>query len=235
MRWHGVQRRGILTVVAGAVVALVLAGTPGQSGADEFADLRMFIEYNSSDNDAGIQVFLDGDGWEELEIRRNGRVILEIEAELGPFKRTGLTEIRWETAEPSPELIFARFPEGLYRFRARKVGGGTHVGTVELSHSLPPAPCNLAVSSETLSWAVLGCPPAAIPGDETVASFEVIVENETVDTKMETTVPVATLQIQVPPHVLGNPATDVVNVEVLAVGENGNKTITEVKNIFGIP
>jgi hypothetical protein len=232
---HGVQKLGILSVALGMLVLLVLAVSPGQSLADEFADLQMFIEYNSSDHDAGIQVFLDGEGWKELEIRKNDRVILEIEAELGPFKKTGLTEIRWETAEPSPELIFARFPEGRYRFKARKVGGGTHEGTVELSHSLQPAPCDLAVSSGVLSWAVLGCPPADIPGDEPVASFEVIVENETLDTKMETSVPVGTLQIQVPPHVLGDPATHVVNVEVLAVGENGNKTITEVKNIFGNP
>lgn len=41
------------------------------------------------------------------------------------------------------------------------------------------------------------------------------------------------MQVQIPPHVLGNPANDVIDVEVLAVGDNGNKTITEVKDIFG--
>ena len=88
--------------MAGAVVALVLAVTPGRSAGDPFPDLEMFIEYNSTDNDAGIHVFLDGDGWKELEIRRNGQVILEIEAERGPFKKTGLTEIRWESGRAVP-------------------------------------------------------------------------------------------------------------------------------------
>lgn len=158
------RNTAILSILAGAMVALVLAVTPGRSAADEFPDLEMFIEYNSTDNDAGIHVFLDGDGWKELVIRRNGVVILEIEAERGPFKRTGLTEIRWETGEPSPQLIFARFPEDTYDFRAVKVGGGTHEGEVELSHNLPPRPCKLSLSNAgLLTWAFFPAPPQ-LPG-----------------------------------------------------------------------
>ena len=190
----------------------------------------MFIEFNSTDQDAGIQVFLDGDGWKELVIRRNGQVILEIEAEKGPFKKTGLTEIRWETAEPSLALILSRFPEGNYDFVARKVNGSTHTGTVELSHDLPAAPSNLVVtvgSPSVLSWDF-----DASQGDVDVDGFEVIVENETLGTKMETNVPAGTQTVEIPSHVLGG-LNPVVNVEVLAIGENGNKTITEVKDVFG--
>jgi hypothetical protein len=220
MKRQGMRGPRVFSVVAGMAVALVLAVTPGRSAGAEFADLQMFIEFNSTDNDAGIQVFLDGEGWKELVIRRNGRVILEIEAERGPFKRTGLTEIRWETAEPSPELIFARFPEGIYRFVATKVNGGKLEGEVELSHDLPPAPSGLTVLNGVLSWSIS-------QGDVDVAGFEVIVENETLGTKMETSVPADTQTVQIPAHLLGGTG----NVEVLAVGDNGNKTITEVKGI----
>jgi hypothetical protein len=221
---------GILSVVTGVMVALVLAVTPGRSAGDEFADLQMFIEYNSTDEDGGIQVFLDGDGWKELVIRRNGQVILEIEAERGPFKKTGLTEIRWETAEPSLALILARFPEGNYHFVARKVNGGKHQGTVELSHDLPAAPSDLVVTvgdPAVLSWDF-----DVNQGDVGIVSFEVIVENETNETKYETNVPAGTQMVQIPSHVLGG-VDPVVNVEVLAIGDNGNKTITEVKDVFG--
>ena len=44
---------------------------------------------------------------------------------------------------------------------------------------------------------------------------------------METSVPADTQTVQIPAHVLGETG----NVEVLAVGDNGNKTITEVKGI----
>lgn len=238
MERQSMRRLGIVSVVTGVMVALVLAVTPGRSAGEEFADLQMFIEYNSTDNDAGIQVFLDGEGWKELVIRRNGSVILEIEAERGPFRRTGLTEIRWETAEPSPGLIFARFPEGPYRFVATKVNGQKLEGTVELSHDLPPAPCLFSLSNTgLLTWDLFpadghpDCLEGDVPGDEEVVGFEVIVENETLGTKIETNVPAGTNQVQIPPHVLGGPG-HVVNVEVLAVGENGNKTIAEVKDIL---
>ena len=200
MKRQGMRGLGILSGVAGMAVALVLAVTPERSAGAEFADLQMFIEFDSTDNDAGIQVFLDGEGWKELVIRRNRRVILEIEAERGPFKRTGLTEIRWETAEPSPELIFARFPEGIYRFVATKVNGGKLEGEVELSHDLPPAPTALTVLNGVLSWSIS-------QGDVDVAGFEVIVENETLGTKMETSVPADTQTVQIPAHVLGKRGT----------------------------
>ena len=48
---------------------------------------------------------------------------------------------------------------------------------------------------------------------------------------METTVPAVTLTVEIPPHLVGS-STDVINVEVIAVGDNGNKTITEVKDIL---
>ena len=110
MKRQGIRGLGIFSVVAGAVVALVLAATPGRSAGAPFDELQMFIEYNSTDEDAGVQVFLDGDGWKELVIRRNGQVILEIEAERGPVRKTGLTEIRMESAEPDPGQDLRQVP-----------------------------------------------------------------------------------------------------------------------------
>ena len=44
---------------------------------------------------------------------------------------------------------------------------------------------------------------------------------------METNVPADTQAVQIPAHLLGGTG----NVEVLAVGDNGNKAITEVKGV----
>ena len=114
---------------------------------------------------------------------------------------------------------------------------------MNLSHDLPPSPCLFSISNTgLLTWDLfpaggnLACLNGAFSGDEEVEGYEVIVENETAGTKIETNVPASSpKQVQIPPHVLGGGVADVINVEVLAVGENGNKTIAEVKNIFNVP
>jgi hypothetical protein len=80
----------------------------------------MIIEVNSTDGDAGIQIFVDAPGWTRLEVfDPNGQKITDVSAS-GSVGLQGLTELFAESAEPSfqeqslPQL-FARFPEGTYK------------------------------------------------------------------------------------------------------------------------
>jgi hypothetical protein len=50
---------------------------------------KIFIEYNSTANDLGFQVSLDGEDWKQLHIvNPNGRTIFEVEGR-GPYKELG--------------------------------------------------------------------------------------------------------------------------------------------------
>lgn len=73
-----------------AAVAFVLV-TP--AWAAEFAIARIYIEYNSSANDLGFHVFLDGEDWRTLRIvAPTGTTNFEVAAKEG-YKDLGLTEL----------------------------------------------------------------------------------------------------------------------------------------------
>ncbi len=59
---------------------------------------RMWIEYNSTADDAGIQVYFDAEAWKRVKLLGPGaKEILEFEAARN-FKELGLTELRFESA-----------------------------------------------------------------------------------------------------------------------------------------
>ena len=183
-----------------------------------FADAEVFFEFNSTDNDLGFQLFLCGEAWEEVEISGPDDEILEIEAE-GSLKELGLTELRFESAEPSPAEVLALFPAGDYQFRGRTVEGDKLVGTGELSQDLLPAPTFSPSDGEevdpdntVIEWDAPGAEfVEIIIGDDLGQDFDVIVSGETTN-------------LDLPPQFL-QPDTEY-DIEVLAISENGNKTIT---------
>lgn len=77
----------------------------------------MKIEYNATDGDAGLQVFLDAPAWREISITNPaGRKVVEVEA-AEVIRDYGLTELFSESSEPPftefPFSEFKRlFPEG---------------------------------------------------------------------------------------------------------------------------
>ena len=87
-----------------------------------FADAQLFFELNSTDNDLGLQLFLDtDDGWKRVRVLDPSRnEMLEFET-AGELSHLGLTELRFESAEPTPQEVLGLFPEGQYRFRGRTV------------------------------------------------------------------------------------------------------------------
>jgi hypothetical protein len=231
-------------------VAIAIAGVAGaahararnaQAAAIPLAASRMIIEFNSSAEDIGIQVFLDqSSGWREIEIIDPlGREIFGAEAEGALVKQGGGTELFLESVEPPLDelpldVFFQRFPEGVYKFRGRTVEGQRVTGSANFSHDVPAGPvlvspvpgageCAEAVPlPAVISWQ----PVTTSIDDEPleIVKYEVIVEND--DVNFDVILPAsAGTTLTVPPQVL-EPGTDYI-FEVLAIEEGGNQTITE--------
>ena len=117
----------MLTFSLAALVALIVGATSPETWAAkkklELEISRIYWEYNSSANDLGVHVSLDGEDWRKLKIiNPAGRTIFEVEGH-GPYRQLGLTELFFEGAEPNLddfplENLLARFPEGSTGSRA---------------------------------------------------------------------------------------------------------------------
>jgi hypothetical protein len=244
-------RRRTLPLVPLAVLAWQ-APPSGAAEALEFAAADIFYELNATDRDLGVHVALDAESWRDLRIEGPaGRAIAKVEPE-GDLKEIGLTELSFEGEEPSlAEMPFARlrslFPEGDYVFRAWTTDGRELRGTDPLTAELP---CPVAVVSPAedeevppdgvvVSWQpapgvfdpdAQRCDPGAEVG---LVGYQVIVllENEEEGLRREflvdlppaaTEVPVPAAFVEEGARVGGTEFT----LEVLAVEDSGNKTIT---------
>jgi hypothetical protein len=116
------------------------------------------------------------------------------------------------------------FRAGDYRFEGLTVEGDELEGEATLSQRLPPRPVILFPSfagqvvnrnNTIVRW-------QPISG---IASFEIIVENEELGAEMIVPLPAGKTSLHVPVEFLARDTE--YKVEVLAVGTNGNKTITE--------
>jgi hypothetical protein len=138
-----------------AIVLLALVLTVPLSWADEhdeepFVVGRLFFQLNDTDGDLGIHLLIDGEPWKTLEIDdpRDRRILLTNLQ--GRLRRQGLTEFKFESAEPDFETVpadrfFRRFPEGEYDLEARRLDGGEYETTALISHVLPAPPMVLSV------------------------------------------------------------------------------------------
>jgi len=187
-----------------------------------FAFVRMFIEANSTDEDAGIHIHFDGQAWKNVRILGTGNEeILEIEAESG-LKNLGLTELRFESAEPSPAEVLALFPAGNYKFKGRTLAGDRLVGMGKLSHDLLAPPVFSPSNGESVDRNNTVIRWNSIPG---ASGYEVIVTNAGIGVSMELNVSAAVTSLHVPPTFL-QPNTKY-DAEVLSIAANGNKNITQ--------
>ena len=100
--------------------------------------------------------------------------------------------------------------------------GGILYGDAELSHDLPPAPDFTPADGAEVQAAGLVIEWVPIPGLE---GYEVIVENEDTEQSMSVLLGPDATQLTVPPE-FAEPGSEY-KAEVLAIAENGNKTITE--------
>ena len=141
-------------IAAGIAVSLSL----GTAGAHEpwwnddddeleipFEEAHVFFELNHTDGDLGIHSLIDGGPWAWIEIEDPyERRVLSVRAS-GRLRRQGLTEIFFESAEPTfdelaPRRFFRRFPEGTYEVSGYALDGSELESEVELTHAMPAPP-----------------------------------------------------------------------------------------------
>lgn len=198
-----------------------LAGDLGTGPQIPFDDAEVFFEFNTTDNDLGLQIFLDAEGWKTVRVADPDRgEIVQITAE-GNLSRLGITELRFESAEPSPAEVLALFPPGRYEFLGRTVAGARLRSKATLSHDFLPAPTFSPADGQAVepnntivTWSA--------PGAERV---EVILEHEASGDVFDVTVAGSVTSLNVPPQFLRR-GTEY-KIEILAVAENGNRTIGE--------
>jgi fibronectin type III domain protein len=247
-------RSRVATAGAIAIVsaAAVVAASPWAAGSTnqpttrgdrqpviELKDARIKFEINSTDQDGGIQVFLDADPWKTMSVYDpTGRRVLTFTT-AGRVARQGGTELFMESAEPEfTELpideLLARFPAGEYRFRGRGLSGERYVGTAVLTHDLPDGPELLSPLEDqgpqnpnrtTVRWE-----PVDPPNGSPIIGYQVlVVQPDTGITALpkiilDVMMPPDATQMRVPPGFL-QPETEY-EWEVLAVESGGNQTLS---------
>ena len=238
----------MLPVLAMVVCGAVAAG-PAQAQELEFEDAEFFIEINGTDGDAGVQLMLDGEGWNGLAmIDPNGAVILDVLADPNESIGTqGLTEFFFESAEPSFEdqtlaELLELFPEGEYEFQGVTTEGDPIVATAELTHNLPAIPeptvdvddddeVTIRFRPVTGAFEDPSVPPADVGDDIEISMYRIVVEAldedgeglETLDVELPPTL----LRMSLPPEFLGLSPVGEFKYEVIATEESGNQTIFE--------
>jgi hypothetical protein len=220
------RRTRLLPVCLLAAIALGLGAASWAAG---FAEARIFIEYNSTDNDLGFHVFLDGEDWKTLKIvNPNGRTIFEV-AGRGAFEDLGLTELFFEGAEPSLDDIpldelLALFPEGIYTFSGVTVDGVPLVSRATLTHAVPSGPrvsARLDDDTVTISWQPVASPPAGFPDRQVrIVGYQVIVGS------FQVTLPASNRNVTLPQEFVKSLGRGEHEFEVLAIDSGRNQTIT---------
>jgi hypothetical protein len=229
-------------VCCGALASCALVATSFASPHRvPLEESTMIIEYNSTDEDIGVQFFLDSEGWREIEITDpTGHEVFSAESAGRLTRQGGGTELFLESVEPATDDLpiarfLRRFPEGVYRFRGTDNAGNRLVGHAEFSHDIPngpqivlPAPAHGADCAENVParGAVVAWNPVAdsITGEPIeIVRYEVIIESD--DLNFDVKAPARAGTMLAVPSDLLEPGTSYTG-EVLAVADSGNQTIT---------
>lgn len=227
--------------LVGLAPALVLGSTAGAQSAPPtipFPDARLKIEYNATDRDAGLQVFLDAPAWRRISITNPaGRKVLEVEAE-EVIRSYGLTELFSESSEPPfkefPFREFKRlFPEGKYTFRGQTIEGERLHSTFTLTHKVPDGPTIVSPSADATiapNDLVVKWRPVTSPAGVNVVAYQVLVVADAPalgnpKRVLDVMLPGTATRLPVPAVFLV-PGT--YKAEVLAIEKSGNQTLTEV-------
>jgi hypothetical protein len=245
---HRTIRHSMKRITAFAAAVVLTVGAAAAVSAAEFSEAELYFELNDTDGDLGIHASIDGGPYVALKIEDPyEQTILKITA-LGRLARQGLTQLFFESAEPSfdelaPKKFFLRFPEGEYDIEARTSKGEEFEATVELSHVLAAPVDNVTVSGVP---AAENCDAVPLPsvsepvvidwnpvteshptigksGEVDIVRYQFFVEREGV--KFAVDLPPSVTQFQVPAEIiaLGNEF----KFEIIARTATGNNTAIE--------
>jgi hypothetical protein len=232
----------MLPIFLGAVVALILTlGTtsPAAGQEVELDEAEVYIEWNSTDTDYGIQFFWDSEGFTKMTVKNErGKTVLRVRTKKN-VKEQGLTEGFFESVEPpAAELPMAefleRFPEGEYTFRGKSIEGEQLVGEADFTHILPAPPTNLSpAENDVMSnmGFIASFDPVTQDTDGNALNIELYVlvvekiDDEPILQTFTVILPPTQTSVSVPGEFL-EPLTEY-KLEVIAQEESGNRTITE--------
>jgi hypothetical protein len=198
-------------------------------------DSTMIIELNSTDRDAGIQVFLDGEPWKSMKLfRPGGKRIVSVKAK-GRLKGFGLTELFSESNEPEfselPLRKFKqRFPAGKYTFVGRTIEGDKLRGAAKFTHHIPKGPriTSPAEGAEVpLDDVVASWDPVRDRRHVDIVGYRAIVEKERPLRVFSADLPANVTSIHIPPEFLQSGKKH--KLEVQAIERGGNQTISEIE------
>jgi hypothetical protein len=231
---------GVIAATSGgdASRAAAKAATParpaqaaGQKKPLRFETHDLFIEYNATDGDAGLQMNLDNEpAWNRFRLRDpTGRKLMVVKGQ-SRLRGFGLGELFFESNEPSFDQVpfrqfKKRFPEGKYIFRGRTIGGRRLVGADRFSHRVPHGPDvtfptkGAKVDSDgfTVTWK-----PVTSPAGIKIVRYIVNVTQGNRELSMD--LPPGATSASIPGEFLKS-GTET-GGEVLAREKSGNQTIT---------
>jgi hypothetical protein len=227
----------LAAISAGAVAAFGAGGTRGPSAEAaknkplRFEQHELYIEYNATDGDAGLQLAADAEDWKRFTLLdTKGKVLIDVHAN-GRLRRPfGLSELFLEASEPPfakvPFKTFrTRFPKGRYRFRGVASDGRRLVGSDRLSFVVP-APPRVTFPTESalvdpdgfkVTWE-----PVTRPAGVRIVTYQVIVNQGSRELSMY--LPPNATSATIPGEFLEPDTTT--GGEVLARESSGNQTIT---------
>ena len=238
-QWRSLVGAGVASVAFALIVSAAMASGGGGGGGGahaEFEDVRMIIEFNDTDQDIGIQIFIDGEPWQSVKVfDPNGHKIMDIKATRG-IRKQGLGELFFESGEPTLdelplEVFLARFPEGEYEFEGKLADGHRVEGEATFTHAIPQGPelISPAEGSEqdpgntVVEWNDVPDPPGS-----TIVAYQVIVTLDSDDfpeRELSMIVPASVTSVTIPAEFMQSGSD--YQFEVLAIEAGGNQTISE--------
>ena len=203
------------------------------------SDSRLKFEINATDQDGGVQVFIDAEQWKQMSIfDPQGRRIFTSTTK-GRMAEQGGTELFLESAEPSfdelsLEQLLQRWPEREYHFKGRGLNGETYIGSANPTHHLPDGPTLVSPleddGPQDPDHTVLEWQPVGDADGSPIIAYQVLVVQP--ETGLDG-LPNITLDIMMPPTATSvvvspgflQPDTEYER-EVLAIEESGNQTLS---------
>jgi hypothetical protein len=250
-----VSLTALLTMVAVGVTFVsaqdsVTTCTAAQAETVTIATAKLIIEYNATDGDLGVHGAFDDHGWSELCVYDpNGTLVLAVNPQ-SQLKDLTMAGIFFESREPElSEFSFAdlaaQFPEGQYEVRGTNFDGTVLTGAATFSHDVPAAPTitapALAEDVETADEVVVSTTDLVIEWEDVtetvdgnpvaITGYEIIITKEEHDDPHGFSRPVFDVHVPADRNRLSVPveffeASTVYELEVLALEESGNQTIT---------
>ncbi|HKX58884.1 MAG TPA: hypothetical protein VJN00_05905 [Steroidobacteraceae bacterium] len=245
--------------VAVSATAMLLSSQSGfsQEGPElPFSEAQLYFELNHTDGDLGFHGLIDGDAWKSLEIEAPNESLLMNVWVRNALRRQGMTEIFFESDEPSfdeltPAQFFSRFPAGIYEVEGITLDDEELEAEIRVSHVMPGPPGGIKVNGKnsaancdatlpvvsepvTLDWNAVtkSHPTVGTPNvNVTVLTYEVVGEIEREGQNPDVLVFSATLPRNVTefefPETFTGLADGEMKFEIVTKLTNGNQTAVE--------